>query len=185
MSTNRPGYAIGRFMRTPGSPIELERRRVLALRRFREGHSVDEVAEFLEISARSVRRWVAAYAEQGQFGLKARPVSGRPAKLDYTQEKIIHRWLARSPLEVGFTTELWTARRLAKLIHQTWDVSFNHRYLCDWLGQRGYTPQKPQRVPRERDERAVSGWRLRDWPRIQKKRERNAETSFSSTKAGC
>ena len=171
-------------MRTPGSPVELERRRLLALRHVREGHSVDEIAEFLDVTPRSVRRWMTTYAENGRSALKAQAVSGRPPKLDYTQEKIIHRWLSRSPMDLGFTTELWTANRLASMIRQTWEVEFNHRYLCDWLGQRGYTTQKPQRVPRERDERAIKGWCLRDWPRIQKKRDGNAETSFSSTKVG-
>jgi transposase len=157
----------------------------LAVRRVQAGLRVDEIAEFLEVTPRSVRRWLAAYDSQGQPGLQAKAACGRPAKLDHTQEKIVLRWLSESPVEHGFTSELWTAKRLNQLIGQTWEVSFNHRYLCDWLGQRGYTPQKPQRVPRERNEQAIRGWCCCDWPRIQKKSTTSGANSFSSTKAAC
>ena len=49
----------------------------------------------------------------------------------------------------GFDTELWTCRRLGQLIGEEWDVHMNVRYLAQWLRQRGFTPQKPQRIPRE------------------------------------
>ena len=172
-------------MRTLGSPAELERRRRLAVRRVHEGFTTSEVAEVLGVEPRSVRRWIAAAAEGGSAALAARPVPGRPAKLDHTQEKIVRRWLSRSPSELGFATDLWTAARLGELIRQTWDVAFNRRYLCDWLWQRGYSPQKPMRVPRERDERAIAGWCASDWPRIQKKPVGSEGTFSSSTKAGC
>jgi transposase len=164
--------------------VELERRRLLAVRRFREGLSTDEIAAFLEVTPRSVRRWLAAHEEHGRSAVMAKAAPGRPPKLNHTQEKIVMRWLSGSPLEQGFTTELWTAKRLSQLIHQAWEVSFNHRYLCDWLGQHGYTPQKPQRVPRERDEQIIRGWCRHDWPRIQKKCTRSVATSYSSMKVG-
>jgi len=147
----------------------------LALRRLRQGHSTAEVAAFLEVDPRSVRRWASVCGERGSAGLTARAATGRPSKLDSTQEKVVHRWLAQRPQELGFATDLWTTRRLATLIGDTWGVAFNARYLSDWLGRRGYTPQKPQRVPRERDERLIRGWRRRDWPRIQKKCATSAE----------
>jgi transposase len=157
-------------MRTAGSPAELEHRRQLAVRRVLEGYTAEEVAEFLEVNPGSVRRWVSVFRRHGVAGLEARAVPGRPAKLTNTQEKIVFRWLAESPTESGFATELWSAPRLAQLIRQEWGVSLNPGYLCDWLRQRGYTPQKPRRVAREHDEQAIAAWLTRDWPRIKKKR---------------
>ena len=159
----------GRAMRTIGTPAELERRRRLAVRRVKDGYSPAEIADVLGVDCRSVRRWVAAARLGGAKALKASDGAGRPAKLDHTQVKVVHRWLSRCPTECGFDTELWTAGRLAAMIRQAWDVSFNRRYLCDWLRANGYTPQKPERVPRERDQRAIAAWREEAWPRIQKK----------------
>ena len=156
-------------MRTKGSPVELERRRVLAVTRINEGYSCQEVAAFLGVDDSSVRRWVAAFASEGMNGLVARPVPGRPAKLTHGQEKIVRRWLSESPLEHGFSTALWSAPRLAQLIQEEWDIRLNPRYLVAWLHQRGFTPQKPRRRAREQAERAIEGWLATEWPRIKKR----------------
>ena len=41
-------------MRTEGTPLELQRRRQLAVRRVAEGYSTEEVADFLDVAPRSV-----------------------------------------------------------------------------------------------------------------------------------
>jgi transposase len=157
-------------MRTEGSAAELQRRRLLAVQRFREGYSAGEVADFLGVTPRSVHRWAAAFRRRGASGLAARPTPGRPPKLGRAQEKVVRRWLAGSPTEYGFSTELWTAARLARLIDEEWGVGFNPRYLAAWLRDRGFSPQKPQRVPRERDPGAIAAWLATEWPRIKKRR---------------
>jgi transposase len=147
----------------------LESRRWLAVQRVWEGYSTQEVAEFLGVDPSSVRRWVREFRKQGARGLQAHPVPGRPPKLTHTQEKIVLRWLGDPPTEHGFPTDLWTTARLAQLIEQEWGVSFNPRYLAAWLRARGLTPQKPQRVPRERDPDAVAAWLATQGPRIKKR----------------
>ncbi len=156
-------------MRTKGSPTELEHRRLLAVRRILEGYSTEEVAEFLDVDPRSVRRWFAQFRCDREDGLRARPVAGRPPKLTTTQEKIVLRWLSERPTEHGFTTELWSTPRLAQLIRQEFGVRLHPRYLCVWLRARGLTPQKPQRVPRQRDPEAITAWLQTEWPRIKKR----------------
>jgi transposase len=163
----------------------LEYRRRLAVQRVREGYSTQEVADFLGVNSSSVRRWLAAFQQQGTAGLAAQPVPGRPPKLTAAQEKIVLRWLDDCPTEHGFATDLWTAGRLAQLIDQEWGITLNQHYLCAWLRQRGYTPQKPQRVPRERDDAAIAAWLTRDWPRIKKRRAGGARTCCCWTRAGC
>src|SRR6185295_224362 len=105
---------------------------------------------------------------QGLPGLLAKPVPGRPPKLTGTQEKIVHRWLAHKPTDFGFATELWTASRLAQMIEHEWHVHFHPHYIATWLKQRSYSPQKPGRVPRERDYQALQRWLHDDWPRIRR-----------------
>lgn len=156
-------------MRDRGSPTELEHRRLLAVQRVLEGYSTEEVAEFLGVDPRSVRRWLAAYRNSGGSGLLAHPAPGRPPKLTTTQEKIIRRWLADSPSDHDCETELWTAPRLGLLIREEFGIRLNPRYLSSWLRDRGFTPQKPQRVPRERDPKAIAAWLESDWPRIKKR----------------
>src|SRR3954469_13643807 len=161
-------------MRTEGTPAELQHRRYLAVQRIAEGYTTQEVADFLGVDPRSVRRWAATSRQQGAAGLAAQPGPGpgRPPKLTTTQEKIALRWLSDLPTEHGFPTELWSAPRLAQLVEQEFGVHFHPDYLGAWLRQRGYTPQKPRRVPREQDDEAIAQWLAEDWPRIKQKARR-------------
>jgi len=108
------------------------------------------------------------------WGLASRPRRGlgHQYKPTRTQEKIVLRWLSGSPTEYGVNTDLWSTPRLAYLIEQEVDIHFNPHYLSTWLRQRGYIPQKPRRMPRERDDNAISSWLANDWPRIKNKAHR-------------
>jgi transposase len=172
-------------MRNKGSPAELEHRRLLAVQRVLEGYSTQEVAEFLDVDPRSVRRWVAAYRQEGGPGLRARPAPGRPPKLTTTQEKIVRRWLADKPTEHGFATDLWTGPRLAKLIRQEFGIQLHPWYLSTWLRARGFTPQKPRRVPRQRDPEVIAAWLRTQWPRIKKRPGVRGPTSPRSMRVAC
>ena len=161
-------------MRSKGSALTLEHQRHLAVRRVLEGYSAKEVADFLGVDSRSVRRWVAAVRQGGWRTLRAHPVPGRPKKLTYTQEKIMLRWLQDNPTAFGFATELWTAGRLAQLVEEEWSVRLHPRSLRRWLRSHNFTLQKPERVPRERDPEKIAAWLASEWPRIKKKRSDNA-----------
>lgn len=171
-------------MRTPGTAAELERRRYLAVQRLRDGYTAPEVADFLGVHLRTVRSWSAAHARDPRTGLKAKPPPGRPRKLTASQERTVLTWFLKSPKSFGFVTELWTARRVAQVIHRKWGVTFNPRYLNHWLAARAITPQKPQRVPREADRDAIDRWRAHDWPRLQNGRAASGPPLSSSTSAG-
>lgn len=147
----------------------LERRR-LAVHRVRQGWSKRDVADFLGVTVRAVQKWCQAFRKRGQRGLAAVPRSGRPPKLTRRQERAVLRWIRRPPTEFGFRTELWTARRLVQLIERTFRVHFHPRYLCQWLARRRITPQRPQTVPRERNEAVTRRWLMHDWPRLKKTR---------------
>lgn len=172
-------------MRTSGSCIEVEQRHWLAIQALLRGYTVEEVADFLGVAPRSVRRWHKAFREQGLPGLAAAAVPGRPAKLTYTQEKIVLRWLRELPSEHGFANELWTAGRLAGLVEQELGVHFHPHYLSAWVRQRNITPQKPQRRAREADPEAIAAWLANDWPRIKKKPLVRPPRLPLSTKAAC
>ena len=84
--------------------------------------------------------------------------------------------MTESPTHHGFETDLWTAARLGQLIREEFGLRFYPRSLSTWLRERGYTPQKPERLPRERDPEAIAARLGSDWPRIKKKRGGKAPT---------
>ena len=56
------------------APDWKEMRRYRALELKREGWTLEEIAEALDVSTRSVKKWMKAVREEGEIGLQARPV---------------------------------------------------------------------------------------------------------------
>jgi transposase len=164
-------------MRSKGTATELEARRITAVRRVVAGWAQKDVAAFLGVHPVTVAKWVARHRADGDNGLKAKPTPGRPAFLSDEQERKVLGWLNESPTKHGFRTDLWTARRVAELIHTKFGVRFHPNYLREWLTKRNYTPQKPARRARQRDQAAIDRWVAEDRPRIQKRRARSTHTS--------
>lgn len=128
------------------------------------------MAAFLGVHPETVAEWVRAHAASGDAGLAAKPHPGRKPFLTAAQEKQVLGWLADPPTKHGFRTDLWTARRVAGLIHQKFGVKFHPHYLREWLTKRDHTPQKPARRARQRDQAVIDQWLKTDWPRIKKTR---------------
>jgi transposase len=145
----------------------LEARRRLAVKRVAEGWTQRQVAAFLGVSDRAVRMWVAAHRAGGDDALRAKRHPGRKPFLTPGQELQVFGWLARKPTAFGFRTDLWTAGRVAHLIRERLGVTFHPGYLREWLTRRGYSPQRPAKRARERDQQAIDRWLAQDWPRVQ------------------
>lgn len=155
-------------MRPHGTCHELEGRRRLAVARFLEGYTAEEVADFLGVQPRSVYRWLACFRQGGESGLQALPMAGRPAKLSPRQTCRVLGWLERDPQEFGFPTPRWTAPRLALVIERDLGVQLHPRYLNAWLRLHGISPQIPSRVARERQPEVIAHWVRHVWPGIKK-----------------
>lgn len=156
-------------MRPSGSPEELERRRVRAIRLLQSGHQPVEVASLVGVDRRSVRRWNRAYRQAGDEGLRAKPVPGRPPKLDARAKKRLERILLQGAKAAGFPTDLWTCPRVAQLIRESFSVTYHVDHVGRLLRDLGWSPQKPQRRAVERDEAEIQRWVKQEWPRVKKK----------------
>ena len=74
----------------------------------------------------------------------------------------------RGPLAAGYFTDLWTCGRVGQVIAETFGVTYHVDHVGRLLHDLGFSPQKPRRRARERDEAAIERWRREDWPRIKK-----------------
>lgn len=157
-------------MRPVGTPDELERRRLRAVELLTQGHQPVEVARMVGANRRSVRRWKAAYRKKGRAALAARPASGRPPKLPASQARRLERELLRGAQAAGFTTDLWTCPRVARLIEQRFRVHYHVDHIGRLLHSLGWSPQKPTRRAIERDEEGIRRWIKQTWPALKKKR---------------
>ena len=157
-------------MRPPGSPEILERRRLQALDLIRKGWAPVDIARTVGVDRRSVRRWRASFEQEGRNGLTAKPTPGRPSKLDVAAKRELERYLLEGARASNFDTDLWTCPRVAKVIDRHFHVRYHVDHVCRLLRSMGWTPQKPERRARERDEEVIQRWINRDWPRVKKTR---------------
>jgi transposase len=152
-------------MRPKGTASELERRRRRAVELVEQGESTIVVARILGVRPSSVHRW--RRMAKTSHGLDARPVPGPTPRLsDYHLQKL-ERLLLQGAKKHGWPNELWTADRVARLIHDRLGVSFHPEHVRKILKRRlGWTSQKPRRKARERNDKEVERWKDDELPRI-------------------
>jgi len=67
--------------------------------------------------------------------------------------------LRQGPLSAGFAADLWSLERLAWVIETHCGVKYHLGHVWYVLRDLGWSPQKPDRRARERDEEAITAWR--------------------------
>jgi transposase len=149
-----------------------------SLQRIHDGWARADVAKFLGVHPRTLRRWLTCHRGDPEHGLDAKPHPGPQPKLTVEQDAVVLSWFSQSATAFGFATDLWTAGRVAILIERFFAVRFNSHYLSAWLARRRITSQKPECQPRERDQAKIDDWLQGDWPRIKKKPARKRRHSF-------
>lgn len=153
-------------MRPPGSPQQLEQRRHRAIRLLQKGLSMAGVAKEVGASISSVFRWQHAFQKSGSKGLECVPATGRPPKLSPRQKKKVIGLLLRGPVAFGYSTDLWTTRRVAEMIGREFRIDYHPNHIWRVLMGLGWSCQKPERRARERDEATIEDWRKVRWPAI-------------------
>lgn len=156
-------------MRPYGTPQQLEGRRCRAMAMLRAGETFREVARHVQSSLSSVVRWHQAYRRAGRRGLKARPAPGRPCRLSRGQKSTLKALLRRGAQKSGYPNELWTLRRIGKLVEEHFGVRYAPSGVWRLLVvDLRWSPQKPERRATQRDETAIARWKRSAWPRIKK-----------------
>src|SRR5271166_247003 len=90
----------------------LEAMRERAVRQVQEGESPEVVARVLDLDRSTVYGWLARYRRGGFGALKAKPLFGRPPKLDGRALKWIYATVTqKNPLQMKFAFALWTRNR--------------------------------------------------------------------------
>ena len=149
----------------------MERRRRKAVELLKNGETYRAVAFASGASLSSVVRWFQAFRRKGTRGLEPRPIPGRPCRLSLRQKKHLEKLLLRGAQTAGYSTDLWTLRRIGDLIKK----EFGLRYATSavWrllVVDLKWSTQKPERRATRRNEAAIEEWKRNQWPQIKKKR---------------
>ncbi|MBI4371465.1 MAG: transposase [Elusimicrobia bacterium] len=154
--------------RPMGSPAQLEQRRLRALELLKAGHGALWVSRKIGCARSAVYAWQESFRKDGEQGLKAKPVPGRPIRLNALQRKQLARILLSGATKSGYPSEMWTARRVAEVTEKRFGVDYHPNHMWRFLRSLGWSCQKPIKRARERDEAAIEHWKRYEWPSIKK-----------------
>lgn len=93
---------------------------------------------------------------------------GRPPRLTKSQKRDLSKWIEAGPEACGYPTGCWTSVLIQDLIYQKFDVMYNRFYVCELLGNLGFSFQKARFISDHLDEEARQHWMKKDFPRILK-----------------
>src|ERR1700685_1355805 len=148
-----------------GRASALEQRRRQAVQAVHAGDKVKDVARILGVHPRSVFRWL--QLAHTSDGLAAKPHPGPATRLNVRQQRRLERMLLEGSKAHGWANEMWTTKRIAELIHRHFGVKFHHDHVGRFLHKvLKWTPQKPRKKARERNERAIRRWQREKFPQI-------------------
>src|SRR5216684_4602124 len=145
----------------------LEALRIRAVRSIQDGENPEVVARSFRISRRTIYGWLAQYRRGGWGALKAKPLFGRPPKLDARAMQWVYKTVTqKNPLQMKFEFALWTRAMVAKLIKDKFGIRLATNSVGRLLAQLGITPQRPLYQALERDPSLVKKWLKTKFPKI-------------------
>ena len=143
-----------------------EWRRLRAWDLAQQGWGVRQIATALAASPTAVSRWLSLARRDGFEALCARPHPGTHSRLTVEQKRLIADFLWHGPEAYGFRGEVWTCRRVAKVLDEEFGVAYHPGHVSRILKDLGWTPQLPITRAIQRDETAIRRWADRAWPRL-------------------
>jgi transposase len=154
-------------------------RRLHAWHLTQKGWPQRQIAEALGVSAAAVSQWFKRARIGGPQTLRHRPPPGAPRRLARDQLARLPDLLHRGPEAYGFRGQVWTRKRVAQVIRIEFGMVYHPTHVGRLLNALRWSPQKPMRRARQRDETAIARWRAETWPALKKGRKRRSRRSFS------
>jgi transposase len=145
-----------------------EARRFQAWQLNQQGWPQRQIAAALGVSEAAVSQWMTRAREGGAEALRRRPSPGAPCRLIDEQLARLPALLHQGPAAYGFRGELWTRGRIAAVIRLAFGISYHPRHVGRLCQALRWSPQKPARRARQRNEAAITYWREETWPALKR-----------------
>ncbi len=144
-----------------------------------EGWSGKDIATALKVSAGAVSGWLKRARARGVEALRRQPAPGPTPKLTGEPRAQLPALLAKGAEAYGFVGEVWTTKRVAAVIKQTFGIRYHPAHVSRLIRQPGLSLHKPVRRASQRDEAQIAAWRDQTWPALQAKPKRRSAPSCS------
>jgi transposase len=156
-----------------------EARRLHAWLLKQNGWPQHPIAEALGVSEGAVSQGMPRIRDRGPEALRHCPHPGASRRLSPEQLARLPELWHRGAAAYGFRGQLWTRGRIAVVIQLESGVSSHPVQGGRLRNALRWSPQKPARRARQRDESAMACWRQETWPALNGGRRPKGTASFS------
>ena len=146
----------------------LRKRRHKAIALFEQGERQATVAAVLKVSRQSVSRWYQDWINRDAKAIQGASRAGRKRRLSKEQVAQIQNELLKGATAHGYSSDLWTLPRVARVIESTTAVRYHPGHVWRVLRQMGWSLQRPSVRAKERDEQKIRLWKSRTWVKVKK-----------------
>lgn len=123
----------------------LEERRLKAAKLFEGGETnKSEIARKCGVSHEAARLWYLTWEKKGSEGLRSKGKPGPDPRLTEVKKEKVKQALLKGPQSFGWTTNVWTLKRITQVIKKVARVKFNPNYVWYLLRTMGWSCQKPK-----------------------------------------
>ena len=139
----------------------------------------------LGMNRSTVFGWVTKYRQGDADALKAKPVPGRPPKLDGRQlQKLYTMIVGKDPRQLKFESALWTREMVREVIRLEFGVALSKVSVGRMLRKVGLPPQRPSWQATQQSPDAVKRWKEEEFPAIKAEVQRVGATIWFADEAG-
>jgi transposase len=145
-----------------------EGRRLRALDLDEKGWTQTMIAEALGVTKSAVNKWLKSARMGGRAALRRKSRHGQATRLSEEQLLLLPHFLELGPSVFGFSGELWTCPRIARVIAHEFGVEYHPDHVRRLMHRLHWSYQKPIVRASERDEKLVVEWLEHGWLVVKK-----------------
>ncbi len=144
---------------------------------YEKGWKQTAIAEALGVTRGAVSQWINRAKTEGREALRSRKGGGPKPRLNASHLKQLGPLLAKGAEHFGFRGDVWTRKRVAQVIKQSFGVSYSPTQIGRILKKIDWSCQKPLQRASQRDEAVIERWRNEKWFELKKKPSGKGEPS--------
>ena len=150
----------------------LEAYRFRAIQLKKEGWNIKDIAHAFGLNRRAITRWFLIYKKYGKKALKSKKAKGPDYKLSEKEIENIILILYDDATIYGFENPLWTCKMVQQTIFKQTGKKIHTTNIMRLFKKFNLSPQKPERLAYQRNEKAIRKWKKEEWPKIEEHRRK-------------
>lgn len=148
----------------------LEGCRIRAIELYKRGEKIKDISYFLGFHRGVVSKWISIFKRGGKKALLSKKANGPEYKLSEKEIKKILSILYDDATIYGFENPLWNCKMVQQTIFKQTGKKIHTTNIMRLFRRLNLSPQKPDRIPSQKNKKAVRKWLKEEWPKIEEHR---------------